>query len=54
VSQNVVVGGSILHLKSSLQNVEHIKKTIVLEQCGEPEEAAKVVGFLVCGFSLYA
>jgi NAD(P)-dependent dehydrogenase (short-subunit alcohol dehydrogenase family) len=40
-------------LKSGLQNIEHIRETVGLERSGEPEEVAKVVGFLASGFSSY-
>lgn len=44
---------SSFDLKSGLQNVEHIKKTVGLERSGEPDEVAKVVGFLASGFSSF-
>jgi cytidine deaminase len=38
---------------AGLQNFEHVKETVGLERTGEPEEVAKVVGFLASGFSSY-
>jgi NAD(P)-dependent dehydrogenase (short-subunit alcohol dehydrogenase family) len=40
-------------LAAGLQNAEHVKETVGLERTGEPEEVAKVVGFLASGFSSY-
>jgi len=48
-----MANGKIPTLKTGLQNVEHVKETVGLERTGEPEEVAKVVGFLASGFSSY-
>lgn len=45
--------GIVNHIKTGLQSLEHIKETVGLERSGEPEEVAKVVGFLASGFSSY-
>ena len=51
--QDGLSAGKGVGVKSKLQNAEHIKETIPLERPGEPEEVAKVVGFLASGFSSY-
>jgi NAD(P)-dependent dehydrogenase (short-subunit alcohol dehydrogenase family) len=51
--QNGTANGKLPNLKIGLQNAEHVGKTVGLERPGEPEEVAKVVGFLASGFSSY-
>ena len=40
-------------ITAGLQNEEYVKETVGLGRAGEPEEVAKVVGFLASGFSSY-
>jgi NAD(P)-dependent dehydrogenase (short-subunit alcohol dehydrogenase family) len=42
-----------IDLKSELQNAEYIRETVGLERPGEPDEVAKVIGFLASGFSSF-